>query len=74
MSPENIPLTNMWILQKGESIESTDGRLAKGPQSYVRVEGVFEDINRMIVQLPNGDKFELEGTDFAKTVKKDQSK
>ena len=74
MSPENIPLTNMWELFEGESIEATDGRIANGPLSYVRVEGVFEDLNLIIVQLPNGDKFELEGVDFETIVNKNQSK
>ena len=73
MSPEYIG-SNMWALLEEETIEATDGRIAKGPLTGVRVEGVFEDINLILVHLPNGDKFELEGTDFAKAVKKVQSK
>ncbi|MBU2036137.1 hypothetical protein KKC36_01675 [Patescibacteria group bacterium] len=74
MSPEQIASTNMWELFEGESIEATDGRTAKGPLSCVRVESVLEEENLMSVQLPDGSKYELKGTDFAKAVKKDQSK
>ena len=73
MSPEQVGSTNMWKLLEGESIESTDGREAKGPLSVVRIEGTFPELNLMSVQLPNGDKLELKGTDFEKAVKKVQS-
>jgi len=58
---------------KNEFIKSTDERIATGPK-IVSVESVLDDNNLMMVKLPNGDKLELKGTDFANVVKKVQSK
>lgn len=73
MSPEYLT-SNMWSLLKGETIEGKDGRVVKGPLAPIKVEGVFKQLNLMLVQTPDGSKIEIEGTDFEKAVNKNQYK
>ena len=72
MSPENIKGTNIWNLLKGEEIEGTDGRIVKGPQTGIRI-SKFKEVDLMLAQLADGSRFEINGTDFEKSVKKTDS-